>query len=86
MGCVFLASAFYAHIGTYINTGYVDCNDVTIRCPLRIGLTYVSNHLDPGPIPHLQKKLRKYKTESRSEEQYHEEAGIYEMGNQAENS
>ncbi len=45
MGCVFLASAFYVHIGTYINSGYVDCNDVTIRCPLRIGPTCVSNHL-----------------------------------------
>ncbi len=45
MGCVFLASVFYAHIGTYINTGYVDCNDVTICCPLRIGPTCVPNHL-----------------------------------------
>ncbi len=40
-----LASAFYVHIGTYINTGYVDCNDVTICCPLRIEPTCVSNHL-----------------------------------------
>ncbi len=45
IGWVFLSSAFYVHIGTYINTGYVDCNDVTIRCPLRIEPTCVSNHL-----------------------------------------
>ncbi len=45
MGCVFLALAFYVHIGTYINRGNVDCNDVTICYPLRIGSTYVSNHL-----------------------------------------
>ncbi len=49
MGCVFLASAFYVHISTYINRGYVDCNDVTIRCPLQIGHTCVSNHLDDEP-------------------------------------
>ncbi len=36
MGCVFVASAFYVHIGTCINTGYVDCNDIAICCPLRI--------------------------------------------------
>ncbi len=45
MGCVFLVSAFYLHIGTYINIGYVDCNDVTIHCPLRFEPTCVSNHL-----------------------------------------
>ncbi len=54
MGCVFLASAFYVHIGTYINTGYVDCNDVTIRCPLRIEPTCISNHLGyQWHLPHL---------------------------------
>ncbi len=59
MGCLFLAWAFYVHIGTCINTDYVDCNDLTICCPLRIEPTCVSNHLGeyilwlPSHLAHL---------------------------------
>ncbi len=53
--CVLLASSFfilcvYWHI---YNTCYVDCNDIIIRCPLQIGLTwslYIPCHSVPATI------------------------------------
>ncbi len=42
---IFAISVLCAYWNIYINTGYVDCIDVTIYCPLRIEPTCVSNHL-----------------------------------------
>ncbi len=39
---IFGVSVLCAYI---LTQAYVDCNDVTIRCPLRIEPTCVSNHL-----------------------------------------